>query len=207
MTVDVLVFDLGNVIVRVSHAAMAAALAARSSDPRFQNPERVLALAFDDRDGLTVEFDTGRLTADAFCRSVSDRLSLSLTFEEFAACWNAGFEEQADVTALIRRLHGRCRLMLLSNTNELHYRHLQSRVPVLSLMERTFLSFELGMRKPDGAIYERVIRDAGVDPARIVYIDDIEAYTRAAAGLGIQAVTFESAAQLERALQARGLLE
>ncbi|HTP41999.1 MAG TPA: HAD family phosphatase [Nitrospiria bacterium] len=206
MTVDVLVFDLGNVIVRVSHAAMAAALAARSSDPRFQDPERVLALAFDDRDGLTVEFDTGRLTADVFCRSVSDRLSLSLSFEEFAACWNAGFEEQVDVTALIRRLHGRYRLMLLSNTNELHYRHLQSRVPVLSLMERTFLSFELGMRKPDRAIYERVIRDAGVDPARIVYIDDIEAYTRAAAGLGIQAVTFESAAQLERALQARGLL-
>jgi len=206
MTVDVLVFDLGNVIVRVSHAAMAAALAARSSDPRFQDPERVLALAFDDRDGLTVEFDTGRLTADVFCRSVSDRLSLSLSFEEFAACWNAGFEERVDVTALIRRLHGRYRLMLLSNTNELHYRHLQSRVPVLSLMERTFLSFELGMRKPDRAIYERVIRDAGVDPARIVYIDDIEAYTRAAAGLGIQAVTFESAAQLERALQARGLL-
>jgi FMN phosphatase YigB (HAD superfamily) len=206
MTTDVVVFDLGNVIVRVSHAAMAAALAARSSDPRFQDPERVLALAFDDRDGLTVEFDTGRLTAAAFCRLVSDRLALSLTRDEFSACWNAGFEENSDVSALIRRVHGRCRLMLLSNTNELHYHHLQSRLSVLSLMERTFLSFEMGMRKPDRAVYERVIRDAGVDPARIIYIDDIEAYTRAAITLGIQAVTFESAAQLERVLQARGLL-
>jgi len=207
MTADVLVFDLGNVIVRVSHAAMAGALSAHSADPRFRDPERVLALAFDDREGLTVEFDKGRLTADGFYRSVADRLSLSLSFEEFAACWNTGFQEIPAVAALIRRLHGRRRLMLLSNTNELHYRHLASKLPVLSLMERTFLSFELGMRKPERALYERVISAAGVSPDRMVYIDDIAAYTRAAAELGIQAITFESAAQLERALQARGVLE
>jgi len=206
MTVDVLLFDLGNVIVRVSHSAMAEALAARSADPRFQDPGRVLALAFDDREGLTVDFDAGRLTADAFYRSVADRLALSLSFEEFADCWNTGFEENPAVTALIRRLHGRYRLMLLSNTNELHYRHLEPRLPALSLMERAFLSFELGMRKPDRAIYERVIRAAGVNPERIVYIDDIAAYTRAAADLGIQTVTFESAAQLEALLKAKGVI-
>jgi glucose-1-phosphatase len=205
LAVELLLFDLGNVIVRVSHPAMAEALAARSADPRFQDPQRVLALAFDDHEGLTVDFDKGRLTTDAFYRSVADRLALSLSFEEFAACWNTGFEENVEVTALIRRLLGRYRLMLLSNTNELHYRHLKPRLPVLSLMERTFLSFELGMRKPDPALYERVITAAGVKPERILYIDDVAAYTRAAADLGMQAITFESAGQLERALRERGI--
>jgi putative hydrolase of the HAD superfamily len=204
--VELLLFDLGNVIVRVSHAAMAAALAARSRDARFQDPHRVLALAFDDRVGLTVGFDEGRLSAEAFHRAVADRLGLSIPFEEFARCWNAGFEENREVTALIRRLHGRYRLMLLSNTNELHYRHLESRLSVLSLMERTFLSFELGLRKPERAIYERVLAESGVAPGRIVYVDDIPAYTRAAADLNIQAVTFESAAKLERALRERGVV-
>ncbi|MBI3620801.1 MAG: HAD family phosphatase [Nitrospirae bacterium] len=206
MPVELLLFDLGNVIVRVSHAAMAGALAAHARDPRFQDARRVLTLAFDDREGLTVGFDEGRLSAEAFHRAVADRLGLSIPFEEFARCWNEGFEENREVTALVRRLHGRYRLMLLSNTNELHYRHLASRLPVLSLMERTFLSFELGLRKPDRAIYERVLAESGVKPERIIYVDDIPAYTRAAADLKIQAVTFESAAQLERALRERGVI-
>lgn len=73
-------------------------------------------------------------------------------------------------------------------------------------MERTFLSFELGLRKPDRAIYERVLAESGVKPERIIYVDDIPAYTRAAADLKIQVVTFESAAQLERALRERGVI-
>lgn len=206
MTVELLLFDLGNVIVRVSHLAMAEALAARSADPRFQDPRRVLALAFDDHEGFTVAFDEGRLTPDAFYRSVANRLALSLSFEEFAGCWNTGFEENLEVTAFIRRLHRRYRLMLLSNTNALHYSYLKPRLPVLSLMECVFLSFELGMRKPDRALYERVIKAAGVQPEHIVYIDDIEAYTRAAGELGMQAITFESAGSLERALQECGVL-
>lgn len=206
MTVELLLFDLGNVIVHVSHLAMATAMAARSNDPRFRDPQRVLALAFDDDGGLTGDFDSGRLTADAFYRSVADRLALTLSFEEFAACWNTGFEENLEVTALIRRLQGRYRFMLLSNTNELHYRHLKPRLPVLPLMERIFLSFELGMRKPDRALYEQVIKAAGMAPDRILYIDDIAAYTSAAGGLGMQAVIFESATQLEQELRARGIV-
>jgi putative hydrolase of the HAD superfamily len=206
MPVELLLFDLGNVLVRVSHAAMAEALAARAIDTRFQDPQQVLASAFDDREGLTVGFDEGRLTADAFYRAVADRLRFSISFEEFVSCWNAGFEENLEMTALVRRLHGRCRLMLLSNTNELHYGYLEPRLPVLSLMERTFLSFKLGMRKPARALYERVVAESGVKPEQIVYIDDIPAYTRAAADLGIQSITFESAEQLDAALRARGVV-
>jgi len=205
MTVELLLFDLGNVIVRVSHSAMAEALAARSADPRFQDPRRVLALAFDDHEGLTVAFDEGRLTPDAFHRSVADRLALSVSFEEFAGCWNTGFEENLEVTALIRRLHSRYRLMLLSNTNALHFGYLNPRLPVLPLMERAFLSFELGMRKPDRALYEYVITATGVAPERILYIDDIAAYTSAADDLGMQSITFESAEQLERAMREHGI--
>lgn len=206
MTVELLLFDLGNVIVRVSHSAMAEALAARSADPRFQDPKRVLALAFDDHEGLTDAFDEGRLTPDAFYRSAADRLALSLSFEEFAGCWNTGFDENLEVTALIRQLHRRYRLMLLSNTNALHFGYLSPRLPVLPLMERAFLSFELGMRKPDRALYEHVITATGVAPDRILYIDDIAAYTSAAGELGMHSITFESAEQLEHAMRQYGIL-
>jgi putative hydrolase of the HAD superfamily len=72
-------------------------------------------------------------------------------------------------------------------------------------MERRLHSYELGLRKPARAIYERAIAAAGVAPERIIYIDDVAAYTRAAAELGMQAITFESAAQLERVLREHGV--
>ncbi|MEW6325415.1 MAG: HAD family hydrolase [Nitrospirota bacterium] len=203
--VAVVIFDLGNVIVRVSHREMAAALAAGSADPRFQDPAYALGVAFDDARGLTVAYDEGRLSTAEFYRAAIERMSLSIGPEEFARRWNTSFREQTDVSAIVRGLHGRYRLFLLSNTNELHYRHLERELPVLALMEQRLLSFQLGMRKPLRAVYERVISLAGVTPERIVYIDDIPAYTQAAAQLGVQAITFESAAQLREALRARGV--
>ena len=204
--IAVIVFDLGNVIVRVSHREIARALAAGSADPRFHDPDYALGVAFDDAHGLTVAYDEGRLTTEQFYRAVTDRMRLSIDPDEFARRWNTSFHEEPDVSAVIRGLHGRYRLFLLSNTNELHYRHLERRLPVLTLMEQTLLSFQLGMRKPQRAIYERVIVLAGVTPERIIYIDDVPAYTQAAAQLGIQAITFESAGQLREALRARGMV-
>lgn len=205
-SIAVIIFDLGNVIVRVSHLEIAQALAAGSADPRFQDPGDALAAAFDDTRGLTVAYEEGRLSTEAFYRMVTEAMGLSMTPEEFARRWNTGFWEKTDVSALIRRLHGRYRLLLLSNTNELHYRHLEPQLPVLSLMEQKILSYEVGMRKPSRAIYDRAIALAGVPPERIVYIDDVAAYTQAAAQLGIQAITFQSAEQLEPALRERGVV-
>jgi putative hydrolase of the HAD superfamily len=203
--VDVIIFDLGNVIVRVSHQEIARALAAGSSDARFRDPAHALAVAFDDTTGLTVAYEAGQLSTDAFYRQVTARMGLSIPFDEFARRWNSSFRELPDVSAIIRRLHGRYRLLLLSNTNELHFRHLEPQLPVLACMERRLLSYELGLRKPARAIYERAIAAAGVAPERIIYIDDVAAYTRAAAELGMQAITFESAAQLERVLREHGV--
>jgi FMN phosphatase YigB (HAD superfamily) len=204
--VSVIIFDLGNVIVRVSHREIAQALSAGSADPRFHNPDHALAAAFDDTRGLTVAYEEGRLSTEAFYRTVTAAMGLSITAEDFARRWNTGFWENTDVSALIHRLHGRYRLLLLSNTNELHYRHLEPQLPVLSLMERKILSYEVGMRKPSRAIYDRAIAMAGVAPEQIVYIDDVAVYTHAAAQLGIQAITFQSAEQLEPALRERGVV-
>jgi len=205
--VEVIIFDLGNVIVRVSHREIAQALSAGSADPRFHNPDAALAAVFDDIRGLTVAYEEGRLSTEEFYRTVTAEMALSVAPEAFARRWNTSFWEQREVSGLIRRLHGRYRLMLLSNTNELHYRHLEPQLPVLSLMERKILSYEVGMRKPSQAIYKRAVELAGVRPEQIIYIDDVAAYTLAAAQLGIQAITFESAAQLGAVLRAKGVID
>ena len=59
--------------------------------------------------------------------------------------------------------------------------------------------------KPDPEIFRLAVERAGCRPEECFYTDDIAAYTAAAREQGIDAVTFESASQIERELAARGI--
>jgi HAD superfamily hydrolase (TIGR01509 family) len=57
--------------------------------------------------------------------------------------------------------------------------------------------------KPQPEIYQAAIECAGCRPEECFYTDDIPEFIEAAKRLGIDAVQFESAAQLERELARR----
>jgi putative hydrolase of the HAD superfamily len=66
------------------------------------------------------------------------------------------------------------------------------------------LSAEVGMIKPDPAIYEHTLRGLGASAAESLFIDDREPNIRAARALGIQTIQFRSIEQLKRELEAMG---
>jgi putative hydrolase of the HAD superfamily len=66
------------------------------------------------------------------------------------------------------------------------------------------LSAEVGMIKPDAAIYEHTLRGLGVPAAEALFIDDREPNIRAARALGMRAIQFRSIEQLKRELEAMG---
>ena len=59
--------------------------------------------------------------------------------------------------------------------------------------------------KPRREIFQAALELCGCRPEECFYTDDIAAYVEAAQGLGMDAVQFESLAQLERELKARGI--
>jgi glucose-1-phosphatase len=67
------------------------------------------------------------------------------------------------------------------------------------------LSYEVGAMKPLPLIYRRAIRKAGCLPEECFFTDDIASYVEGARVQGIDAVQFESAAQIERELRKRGV--
>jgi HAD superfamily hydrolase (TIGR01509 family) len=67
------------------------------------------------------------------------------------------------------------------------------------------LSYEVKAMKPSPAIYREAIARAQCRPEECFYTDDIPAYVEGARREGIDAVQFESCAQLERDLAARGI--
>jgi putative hydrolase of the HAD superfamily len=68
-------------------------------------------------------------------------------------------------------------------------------------------SCELGIAKPDPAIYHLTCDKLGVAPAEALFLDDKIENVRAAEQLGLQALQFRSIQQLHTDLAARNLLD
>jgi glucose-1-phosphatase len=130
-----------------------------------------------------------------------------ITVEEFHALWNHNFSENEEMAELLQHLKGRRALALLSNTNESHFESLESKYKVTRHFVLVFLSYLLGMQKPDLKIYEHVIEIAGLRPEEIVFIDDRTENIDAARSLGIISIQFESPAQLKQELRLLNLLD
>ena len=63
--------------------------------------------------------------------------------------------------------------------------------------DKTYYSHLVQMRKPNGNIYEFVLRDAGLIAEESIFIDDKKENTDAAGALGIQTITHEIGAEVQ----------
>jgi putative hydrolase of the HAD superfamily len=93
---------------------------------------------------------------------------------------------------------------LLSNMPWDLVNHVRSSCRWMESFSCSTLSAEVGMIKPDAAIYEHTLRGLGVPATEALFIDDREPNIRAARSLGMQAIQFRSIEQLKRELEAIG---
>jgi 2-haloacid dehalogenase len=70
-----------------------------------------------------------------------------------------------------------------------------------------FNSWELGVAKPDPAVYELVCARLGVPPHAVFFVDDSPAHVDSARDVGFCAVLFVDAVLLADSLRAEGLLD
>ena len=81
--------------------------------------------------------------------------------------------------------------MLLSNTNPIHWGKAAACYftacgrTVDYYFEKTFLSYEMHLLKPDEAIYRRVLDDTGFNACETLFIDDSAANCAGAERLGV----------------------
>jgi putative hydrolase of the HAD superfamily len=133
-------------------------------------------------------------------------MGVAPSFEEFGEVWYSVFHQGPLVPeSFIAELHQRYRLVLLSNTNALHYEMLEQRLPVLKHFDACTLSYKLGTQKPSPAIYRDAVVKAGCEPGECFYTDDIQEYVDGAKAAGIQAAQFRGLGQLKENLRAAGV--
>ena len=194
------IFDLGKVLIYFDFQPGYRALAEVCPYPAAQIPQRI-ALT-----GLVERFETGRVEPRAFFEEIRTALDLRVDFDGFRSIWNGIFDQSLLPESLLEGLAARYRLLLLSNTNALHFEMLRVRYHyLLRHFHGLILSHEVHAMKPDPAIYRAAIDQAGCLPAECLYTDDIPAFVDAGKAMGLDAVQFENLAQLERDLTARGI--
>jgi len=155
---------------------------------------------------LVRRFETGLVEPHDFVAELSRMLDLHISYDQFCRIWSSIFLPDPLVPeSLLESLSRRYRLLLLSNTNAIHFEMLERSYPLLRHFHDRILSHRVRAMKPSPVIFRAAIASAGCAPEEIFFTDDIADYIAAAKKEGIDAVQFESSEQIERELKARGV--
>jgi putative hydrolase of the HAD superfamily len=139
------------------------------------------------------DYETGRISSTEFIEAIREIVQKGTSDDQIIDAWNSillDLPEQRLFT--LEKAAENHRIFLLSNTNDLHIesfnRYLLDEFQLPSLepfFEQLYLSYEVGLRKPDPRIFEYVLQDAGLDPQNTLFIDDSVQHIQSAKELGI----------------------
>lgn len=170
---QVIIFDLGGVFV--SH----------NSDPlvpdfvaQHKAPEETLRdfyfLAYRD-------YEKGLISSEEFYGRAVAEAGYVHDYARFREDYCRAFDFQLNqamydfLQKLRRKYGGEREFWLLSNINEIHFEFINRRWPgVFSSFFKVFLSFRMGLRKPDAKIYEHVLQEERKSPYQCAFVDDLE---------------------------------
>lgn len=195
-----IIFDLGRVLIPFDFDRAYARMTARCGLTTEQIRERLRAA------GIVPEYESGRIESRDFVAQVGKLLDISLGYDEFCEIWSYIFLPETLVPeSFIQSLHRRYRLVLLSNTNDIHYTMLEQRYPILGHFDAYTLSHKVGAMKPEPEIYADAVGKAQCAPGECFFTDDMPEYVEGARRFGIDAVRFEGYERLQQAMRDRGI--
>jgi glucose-1-phosphatase len=194
-----IILDLGNVLVFHDNGLLFRRLGARAGLSPAE-AERRLSGSLN-----WTAANRGLLGAEGLRRDVCGTLGVDVPPEEFNTLWNSHFTLHEAVLPRVAGLVGRVKLVLLSNTNVLHAAFLRPKLPVLERFDALVLSCEVGAVKPEPAIYQEALRQAGCAPQEAAFFDDLPEFVQAANALGLRGHLFTTADAFDTQLKALGL--
>jgi putative hydrolase of the HAD superfamily len=198
---DALLFDLGRVVLEIDFGRALDCWADHAGCDAAQFVGRFA------QDDAYERHERGQISDAEFFAALRASLGIEVTDAQFLEGWNAIFAgEMPEIAPLLARAAGRLPLYAFSNTNRAHEAHFsQHFAEVLGHFRKIFLSSTIGLRKPDAAAYDHVVKEIGVPAARIVFFDDSLENIEGARSRGLQAVHVRSTRDVAEALTALGI--
>lgn len=182
-----IIFDLGGVLLNIDYSLVTKAF---------------LALGLTDFDKLYSKaqqtklfdlYEKGQISSEAFRNHVKTCFSTPIDDNTIDKAWNAMLLDlPPERLHLLQQLKTKHRIFLLSNTNDIHIQYINNYLQetfgiddLSGYFEKVYLSYEVGMRKPDAEIFELVLSENNLDPNETLFIDDSIQHIESAKKLGI----------------------
>lgn len=183
-----IIFDLGGVILNIDYLLAVKAfkdLGLGGFDTFFSQAQQKQLFDL---------YEKGEITSDNFRNELRIYCNGNIGDKTIDEAWNSMLldlpQERLDLLKRFKQSH---RTFLLSNTNEIHIdsfnAYLQNDFNIADLsghFEKMYLSYKVGMRKPDAEIFELVLSENKLDPKETLFIDDSIQHIESAKKLGIQ---------------------
>jgi glucose-1-phosphatase len=177
--VKAILFDLGNVLVQYDHQQTLIAAATLGK------------VAAEDMDRLQRKHSqaagVGEMDAEELHRLFNREFGLDSDFAHFVAAFSAGIQRDEAALAYALSLQNRpdVTVAVISNTNAVHVLWLDEFLPELREFDLVMMSNEVGLLKPDPAIFETALELLGVLPQQAIFVDDLAENVEAARALGM----------------------
>lgn len=150
--------------------------------------------------GLFGQLEGGIISAETFVTELSRLIGKPLTHEQCLYAWLGYLKEipSRHLETIQRLRENGYRICLLSNTNPFFFEWAESEAfdsnghPIQDYFDNIYVSFKCKMLKPSREIYEHVLRNEGIRPENLLFVDDSERNTEAAAALGIRTMHVET---------------
>jgi glucose-1-phosphatase len=198
MQIKTVLFDLGNVLAYIDFSAF-------WRDLGFFRPEEMADFT-DAYTSFTKQYETGNIGTITYLNELQKVFNNKFTIEQleraFSCIIQQPVEGMFDIVKRISQIH---QTALVSNTNEIHYKLSQTKLNALGILQKHYLSYQLRVMKPAHGFYDAIIKDQGIFPSKILFIDDIAENVNAAKNAGMQILLFKSYEQLEADLKILGI--
>jgi glucose-1-phosphatase len=198
---DALLFDLGRVVIDIDFSKALSCWATHAGC----TPSDIAARFV--RDEAYRRHELGTISDAEYFESLRASLCIAISDEAFLEGWNAIFAgAMPGIAPLLSRAGARMPLYAFSNTNRPHVAHFSTAyADLLGHFKTVFLSSTIGLRKPDAAAYDHVVKAIGAPAGRIVFFDDLAENIEGARASGLKAVHVRSSGDIADAFAALGI--
>jgi len=138
------------------------------------------------------QIETGNITAKKFLTELQKETD-NASINQVSEAWNAMLLDLPENRlTLIKSLKKKYSIYLLSNTNSIHIDAFKKKignikwVKFCNLFDKIYLSHEVGLRKPNAAIFEYILAEQNLKAQEVFFIDDSPQHIESANKLGIK---------------------
>ncbi len=183
--IKTIMFDMGGVLINLNKQACIDAYKALGYDRVEEFIGNYL------QKGPFLDLESGQISPEQFRDAIRREIPRPVTDRQIDDAFIAFLVDMPDYTLdMLLQLKKRYQIFLLSNTNGIIMDYVRQHIfnrqgrSMEHYFDRMFLSYQMGMVKPNPAIFEQVVAETGILPSETLFLDDSSQNTEVAEKLG-----------------------